>query len=153
MIDTSKGITLVRNLDATPEAIWNAWTDPDQAAQWWHSRGTSTPRETVEIDARVGGRYAYTMVNDENGEEYPTGGVYREVKPVSRLVFTWSNPADDPDDQPVVTVAIDPAGDLTRLTFDLRGVDGMSGDDSFYDGWESALDNLAEHVGQASVRG
>lgn len=145
MIDTSKGFTLVRFFDATPAEIWSAWTDPDEAAQWWHPHGLTTPRETVHIDARVGGRYAYTMVTAE-GEKFPTGGEYREVVPFERLVFTWGNPEDDPDDSPVVTVTLEPSGDQTRMTFDLRGVDGAPGDDSFYNGWEEALDELAEHL-------
>lgn len=151
MIDTTKGFTLVRNFDATPEQIWNAWTLADEAAQWWHPRGMTTPRDSVSIDARVGGRYVYTMVDDETGEKYPTGGRFREVEPFTRLVFTWGLP--DADDSPVVTITIEPAGELTRMTFDLRGVDGVSGDDSFFDGWESALDSLAEHVGQTAVHG
>lgn len=153
MIDSSRGFTIERLLDATPEQIWNAWTDADDAARWWHPVGMTTPRDTVTIDAKKGGRYAYTMVDDASGEEYPTGGVYREVVPQERLVFTWGEPDADPDDTPVVTVAIASAGDLTRLTFDLRGVDGMAGDDSFYDGWASALDELVTHLGQSAVHG
>nr|WP_315266603.1 SRPBCC domain-containing protein [Microbacterium lemovicicum] len=153
MVDTTKGFTIVRNLDAAPEAIWTAWTDPDEAAQWWHPRDATTPRETVEIDPRVGGRYAYTMVNTLTQEKYPTGGVYRVVEPHARLSFTWGDPGDDPDDDPVVTVAIEPLGDLTCLTFDLRGVDGEPGDESFYDGWDEALDALVEHLGQVAVHG
>ena len=34
MIDTNKGFTLVRQYDATPDAIWRAWTDPDEVAEW-----------------------------------------------------------------------------------------------------------------------
>ena len=145
MIDTTRGFTLVRDIDGTPEEIWDAWTNPDEAARWWHPRGLTTPRETVSIDARVGGTYAYTMVNEATGDEYPTGGVYREVQPFERLVFTWGSP-DDPDESSVVTVTIEPAGERTRMTFDLRGFDGTPGDGSFYDGWESALDVFAEHV-------
>lgn len=153
MIDTTRGFTLVRQYDATPEELWRAWTDPDEVAAWWHPAGLHTPRETVTIDARVGGSYAYTMVNDASGEEYPTGGVYREVVENEKLVFTWGNPDDDPDDTPVVTVTIESLGELTRLTFDLRGVDGMRGDANVYDGWDSALDELANHLGQTPVAG
>ncbi|SDZ09665.1 SRPBCC family protein [Herbiconiux ginsengi] len=153
MIDTNKGFTLVRQYDATPEAIWRAWTDPDEVAEWWHPAGMHTPRESVSVDARVGGRYTYTMVHDDSGQEYPTGGVYRELIENERLVFTWGSPDDDPDDQPVVTITIESLGELTRLTFDLRGVDGMNGDGSFYDGWNSALDELAQHLGQTAVAG
>lgn len=153
MIDISKGFTLVRELDATPTEIWDAWTNADEAAHWWHPRGVSTPRETVRIDARVGGTYAYTMVNDATGERYPTAGEYREVVPLEKLVFTWGSPDDDPSDCPVITVRIEPLGELTRMTFDLRGYDGMRGDANVYDGWESALDVLVEHLGQMEVLG
>ena len=153
MIDESRGFTLTRTLDATAQAVWNAWTVPDEAAEWWHPQGVSTPRESVHIDARVGEGYRYTMVDDTTGEEYPTGGVYLEVQPTDRLVFTWGRPDADPDDTPVVTVTVHDLGGLTRLTFDLRGEDGWSGDDSFYDGWDSALDALAEHLGQTAVHG
>ena len=151
-IDTTEGFTLVRNLDATPAEIWAAWTDPDEAAPWWHPRGLSTPRETVQIDARVTGHYSCTMVNDVTGERYPTAGEYREVVPVRKLVFTWGSPEDDPDDCPLITVTIDDLGELTRMTFDLRGYDGQRGDD-VYDGWNGALDLLVEHLGQSEMFG
>ncbi|NQX27824.1 SRPBCC domain-containing protein [Microbacteriaceae bacterium VKM Ac-2854] len=153
MIDTNKGFTLTRLLDATPEAIWSAWTEEDQLAQWWHPRGAHTPRESVRADVRVGGSYTYTMVDEASGNEVVTGGVYREVTPITKLAFTWGEPDADPDDSPLATVTIEPLGELTRLTFDLRGVDGSKGDAFMYDGWESALDVLVDHLGQAEVFG
>jgi uncharacterized protein YndB with AHSA1/START domain len=153
LIDTSRGFTISRVLDTTPEAIWRAWTDADDASVWWHPRGVSTPRETVTIDARVGGRYEYTMVNDSTGDRFPTVGEYREVVPLKKLVFTWGGPDDVPDDSPVITVTIESLGELTRLTLDVRGVDGMRGDADVYDGWDSALDVLVEHLGQHEVFG
>ncbi len=151
MIDTTQGFTLVRELDATPEEVWAMWTDPDEVARWWHPRGLVTPRDTVRIDARVGGTYAYTMVDEGSGESWPTGGVYREVEPCTRLAFTWGRPDDDPDEAPLVTVTLEPVGGRTRMTFDLRGVAGHPGDGWFHDGWDSALDVLAEHLPSAEA--
>ena len=153
MIDQSLGFTITRILDATPQQIWNAWTDPDEVAEWWHPRGATTPRESVSFDVRVGGHYTYTMVDEESGQEIVTGGVYREVVPITRLVFTWGYPDGDPADTPLVTVTIDPADELTQVTFDIRGVEGSKGDNYFYDGWDSALDSLAAHVGQTAIHG
>ncbi len=153
MVDVSKGFTLQRLFDATPAQAWSAWTDPDEVAQWWHPRGATTPRDSVEIDPRIGGAYRYTMVDDATGEQVVTGGVYRAVDRPERLAFTWGDPEGDPADSPLVTVTIQPAGDMTRVGLDLRGVDGTKGDGSFYDGWESALDSLAEHLGQTAVHG
>ncbi|WP_066586154.1 SRPBCC family protein [Cellulomonas timonensis] len=152
MIDMAKGFTLVRDFDATPQDLWRAWTDPDEAAVWWHPSGVHTPRETVAIDARVGGRYAYTMVNDATGEQYPTGGVYREVVEPERLVFTWGLPDGDPDDAPLITVTLEPTDAGTRMTFDLRGFDAARGDGNVYDGWDSALDELDAHVTASAAR-
>ncbi|WP_304454025.1 SRPBCC domain-containing protein [Nocardiopsis sp. YSL2] len=146
MIDVSKGFTLVRTFEASPEEVWKAWTDPDAAAQWWRPRGTTTPRETVEMDTQVGGRYTYTMVNDAVGNKVVTGGVYREVVPFERLVFTWGHPDGDPDDTPVITVTLEPVNEGTRMTFDLRGVEGAEGDGSFHDGWQEVLDSLENYM-------
>nr|AGO97175.1 heat shock protein [Streptomyces sp. CNT-179] len=146
MIDVSKGFTLVRTFEATPEEVWKAWTDPDAAAQWWHPRGTSTPRETVEIDPQVGGHYTYTMVNDAAGHKVVSGGVYREVVPFERLAFTWGHPNGDPNDTPVITITLEPVDEGTRMTFDLRGVEGAKGDGSYFDGWQEVLDSLEDYV-------
>ena len=43
---------------------------------------------------------------------------------------------------------IEPEGELTLMRFDLRGVDGFSGDGSYYDGWEQALDSLTTYLAQ-----
>ena len=46
----------------------------------------------------------------------------------------------------MVTVTIEDLGELTRMTFAIAGVDGVSGDDSYFDGWESAIDNFAANL-------
>lgn len=153
MIDTTQGFTMVRMLDATPAEIWRAWTDPDEIAAWWHPHGMTTPRDSVAVDATVGGTYRYTMVDDLSGQSYETGGVYRELVENQKLVFTWGYPDGNQDENPLVTVTIEDLGELTRLTFDLRGVDGTKGDNNFYDGWDSALDELVGHLGQNDVLG
>lgn len=146
MTDETKGFTLARTFAATPEEVWSAWTNPDEAAQWFHPEKASTPRESAEMDVRVGGRYTYTMVNDADGTRYVTGGVYREVSPYERLIFTWGDPLQDPEDAPVVTLEFTPTPEGTHMSFELRGVEGAQGDEYFYDGWDSALNVLGEHL-------
>lgn len=144
--DMNQAFTLVRSLNATPQQVWHAWTDPDAISAWWHPRNTSTPREEVEVDLRVGGHYVYTMVNDETGERVVTGGIYQDIAHYERLIFTWGEPGADPDDTPLVTVTLEPESNGTRMTFELRGVSGHSGDGFFYDGWDEALDALEQHL-------
>ncbi|MFB6787417.1 SRPBCC domain-containing protein [Streptomyces olivaceus] len=65
--------TLTRTLDATPARVWQAWTTPDQYAQWTYS----VPG-TLEMDVRPGGTWKATMRSPE-GAEFPLTGSYTEV--------------------------------------------------------------------------
>jgi uncharacterized protein YndB with AHSA1/START domain len=147
-VTQNKQFTITRVFDAPRELVWHAWTDAEEAAAWWHPRGVEIPRESVQIDARVGSRYSYTMIAPD-GTEYPTTGIYREITPPERLVFTWGSPGDDDDAAPVISVDLAPhgeAGEQTLMTFHLRGIDGRPGDAHVYDGWDQAFDILVEHL-------
>ncbi|MBO4208764.1 SRPBCC family protein [Micromonospora echinofusca] len=68
MADTAATTELVitRVFDAPRELVYRAFTDPDQLAQWFGPVGFSVPRDTVDIDARVGGHQRFTMVSDHD---------------------------------------------------------------------------------------
>ena len=139
--------TITRVFDAPRELVWRAWTQSADAAEWWHPRGIEIKEGSVAIDVRPGGRYAYTMVNPADGAEYPTVGVYREVDPPKRLVFTWASPGDPDDTAPLITVDLrELDGDRTEMLFHLKGIAAEPGDENVYDGWDSAFDLLAEQL-------
>jgi uncharacterized protein YndB with AHSA1/START domain len=141
-----KEFTITRTFDAPRSVIWRAWTDEGEAAVWWHPREVTTPRESVKIDARTGGRYEYLMITAD-GEEYPTAGEYLEVVDQERLVFTWAEPGDSVEGAPVITVELTDAPDgRTEMTFTLVGIEAQPGDDNVYDGWSEAFDVLVEHL-------
>lgn len=82
-------LEFVRTYNAPRQLVWDAWTDPDQIAQWWGPRGISTPRESIELDLRPGGRMRFDMVDDATGQRYPNSGTVVEVDPPARIV--WSD--------------------------------------------------------------
>ncbi len=65
-------LVIERVFDAPRELVWKAFTDPDDLAQWFGPVGYHVPRDTVEIDLRVGGQQKLTMVPDS--DDYPPGG-------------------------------------------------------------------------------
>ncbi|RDU38946.1 SRPBCC domain-containing protein [Neobacillus piezotolerans] len=134
--------TITRTLDARRELVWRAWTEHKELAEWL----PSTPLESISFDFRKGGRYRYTMVNHETGEKFHTGGVFLDVVPFERLVFTWGYPDSPIEGSPVVTLTLTEQGDRTEMTFHLRGFAGHPGDQYVYDGWADALDDLGSHV-------
>ena len=145
----SKEFTIVRVFNATREVIWRAWTDPNEAPYWLHPRGVSSPREHIDFDVREGGTYTYTMVNDADGEKYPTAGTYLELVEPERLVFTWGDPGESVESAPLITITLDEegeSGERTRMTFRLQGFDGQPGDGFVHDGGTSAFELLEEHL-------
>jgi uncharacterized protein YndB with AHSA1/START domain len=136
--------TISRTFDAPRELVWRAWTEDAELAQWLSPFGVSTG--SVSFDVRVGGRYRYTMTNDETGEEFPTGGEYIEVDPIERLAFTWGDPDAPVDGAPVITLTLIARGEQTELMFHMLGFDGKSGDGFVYDGWADALTNFGRHL-------
>ncbi|WP_020674283.1 SRPBCC family protein [Amycolatopsis nigrescens] len=148
---TRRELTITRVFDAPRDLVFQAWTDPAQLTRWFGPRGMSTPRSTISVEARPGGRWRVCMVRDSDGSEYPTGGEYREVVPPERLVFTWGDPAETSEADGVagislVTVTFADLGDKTEMVLHQAGfsTDGARGD--VYDGWSSAFDCLAEYI-------
>ncbi|MBP2436807.1 SRPBCC family protein [Microbacterium amylolyticum] len=144
-LDKTPEFSITRTFDAPRELVWRAWTDESERAQWLRPFGVSA--ETVSFDARVGGRYAYTMTNDQTGATIPTGGVLLEIEPVERLVFTWGDPDTPPNDASVITITLTAlSADRTELVMHVRGFEGKPGDGFVYDGWATALTNFGRHL-------
>jgi uncharacterized protein YndB with AHSA1/START domain len=83
-------LTITRVFDAPRKVVFAAWTDPKQVAQWWGPTGFTNP--VCELDVRPGGAILIHM-RAPDGAVYPMTGVFVEVVPSERLVFT-SNALD-----------------------------------------------------------
>jgi uncharacterized protein YndB with AHSA1/START domain len=75
-------IRFTRRVAAAPQAVFDAWTQPDQVILWWDPAGE--PLLRCEIDLRVGGRFLFV---NRSRPDMPFAGVYREVSPPARLLF------------------------------------------------------------------
>ena len=85
MADALHELTLTRLIAAPRSVVWRCWTEPELIKQWFTPRPWTTP--VVETDLRPGGA-SYMLFRGPNGEEFPNRGVYLEVVPERRLVFT-----------------------------------------------------------------
>jgi uncharacterized protein YndB with AHSA1/START domain len=86
-------ITITRIYDASVETVWDAWTDPDQVAQWWGPRGFTTT--TYSKDVRPGGSWVYNM-RSPDGTDYPSRANYLEVEKYTKLVYDHGVNDDQP---------------------------------------------------------
>lgn len=77
-------IVVTRVFDAPRELVFEAWTRPEHVRRWWSA---PTSMLVCEADVRPGGTYRYVS-QEQGGAEVPFTGVYREVTPPERLVYT-----------------------------------------------------------------
>lgn len=91
--DDSNEIRITRVYDASVKAVWDAWTDPAQVAQWWGPRGFTLT--THSKDLRPGGTWDYTM-HGPDGTDYPNVTKYHEVTPYALLVYDHGGSKDQP---------------------------------------------------------
>ena len=134
-------LTLKRRLKAAPERIYRAWTQPEQMIQWWGVRDDAATR-TAEVDVRVGGRFRIEF-EIRDGKRDSVSGVYREVVPNRRLVFSWTWGAT-PERESQVTIDLRPDGDSTILTLTHEQLFDQKSCDDHVVGWNIILDNLAK---------
>ena len=126
-----------RILNATPEDVFDAWTDPEQARRWMCPVGSTVSDLTLE--ARVGGRLQLVMRVD--GRDFLHLGEFLEVEPPRRLVFTWIT-MHTHYRKSVVTVELEPVDDRTELCITHVLLPDEELADAHRKGWEGLLDHL-----------
>lgn len=139
-------LTLTRLIDAPREKLFRAWTDPVLIPQWFCPPPWSVSE--AHTDVRAGGSSLIVMRGPE-GQEMPNRGVYLEVIPNEKLVFTDAyTSAWEPSDKPFMTgiLTFEEEGGKTRYTArvrhwtaeDLAQHEAMG----FEQGWGIATDQL-----------
>ena len=144
-IDSATAVLVVRkNIRATPEHLFDAWTQPERLKKWWGPQ--SVVCIEAEVDLRVGGRYRIA-------NQFPDGkllwisGEFQLIEPPHKLVYTWRiEPAPQPAE--LVTVSFEPreAG-ATEVIVVHERIPNKTARDAHEQGWFGCLDGLAKYLG------
>jgi uncharacterized protein YndB with AHSA1/START domain len=141
-VDVKPSVTLKRRLHAPAEKVYAAWTEPAQIAHWFGPSETVAGSVHAEMDVRVGGRFRVSF-DTVDGEHHEVGGVYREVAPNEKLVFSWAWHTT-PERESLVTVLIRKEGEGAMLTLTHEQFFDEAARDGHKRGWTGTLDKL-EH--------
>lgn len=143
MANQLPSVTIVRRIRASPAKVWAAITDPASMMKWWGPDGG--PTLSVVADVRPGGQFS-VMFRLLNGEEHNPTGIYREVVPERKLVFTWDL-ADAAEARSLVTFRLEPFDGGTELTLTHERLPDEEARLSHERGWEGLLDKLPAFLG------
>jgi len=145
-----RNLKVTRIINATPDKVFKAWTDPKLLVQWFAPKPYTTP--SAEIDVRPGGS-ALVVMRSPEGKDLPVQWTYLEVVENKRIVATdaYVN-AWEPSPKPFITVDLnlEDLGGKTRYTAivrhwtleDLETHEKMG----FHEGWSQCVEQLAALV-------
>jgi uncharacterized protein YndB with AHSA1/START domain len=142
-------LVLERILDAPRDKLYRCWTEPELMVRWFTPAPWSTA--SAETDVRAGGSNLVVM-RDPDGNEYPNRGVYLEVVPNEKIVFTDAfTEAWVPSEKPFFTgiITFEDAGNgRTRYVARARHwteADRKAHEEmGFHSGWNAAANQLEE---------
>ena len=150
-------LRMTRLLDATPEEVFAAFTDPEMIVQWWGPEGYGS--DWAELDLRVGGAIRIHM-RDLNGDyDGIMAGSFVEIAAPHRLVFRITDHCGGAPEifdakamsPTLVTIALRPVGsDRTELVLTQEGFLDVATKEAHEWGWGGSLDKLTQRMVAAS---
>jgi len=141
---TKPSLTLKRRIKAPPSQVFQAWADPKKLVHWFGPHECLAGSVRADMDVRPGGRYRISF-KTEDGERHEVGGVYREVVPNSRLVFSWAWHST-PERESRVTVTLAKDGDGTLLTLHHEQFFDEKARHGHERGWTGTLEKLERYL-------
>jgi uncharacterized protein YndB with AHSA1/START domain len=152
MTEDLRELSITRFIAAPPETVYRVWTE--RTAEWWAPKPWTS--RIVAQELRAGGRSSIEM-QGPNGEQHPGEGVFLEVVPNERIVFTnvftvgWvpkSLMTSECDFAIVAIISFEPEGDGTRYTARVRHWNDeavkIHEEMGFEPGWNQCAEQLAE---------
>jgi len=112
---SERELIIRRSFRAHPRTVFDAMTKPELLRRWWAPRSLGVELIECEADARVGGTYRYVF-GRPGQTPFAFSGVYKEVVPGARLVFTQIFEPMREAGEGLITATFEGSDGWTRLT-------------------------------------
>lgn len=143
---TDQVLRFTREFDAPRQLVFSCMVEPEHLTHFWGPLGTSTPLETITVDARHGGAFATVMVNDADGSTYPTRARYLEVNPPERL--SW---VEERSGMTVTLTFTELGTDRTQVEIEQTNVPAPMMEPANQAGFLTSLDRFAAHLARLTA--
>jgi uncharacterized protein YndB with AHSA1/START domain len=142
--DTNLGeMTYTRVWEAPRELVFECMTTPEHLTHFWGPAGASTPLANIIVELYPGGRFETIMVDDASGAEYPMRGVFVDVVPPEKMVWTE---ADVEGGMTTSVTFIDLGNGRTETVAYQTNVPQMFNTPEARVGMESSFDKMAAYL-------
>ncbi|MCG6166973.1 SRPBCC domain-containing protein [Leptospira sp. FAT2] len=150
---TKDELVITRLFNAPREAVFDAWTNPEQVMKWWGPKNFTTPY--CKMDFRVGGRYVFCM-RAPDGNEFWSTGEYKEIVRPEKIVKTDSFADSNGNPVPashygiegewpevlLISLLFEDQQGKTKFTLRHTGIPGAEVSEMTGASWNESLDKL-----------
>ena len=138
-------LSITRTFDAPVSLVFQIWREREHMQQWLGPSGFRCT--SLSLDFRPGGSWRGCIESEQYGASW-MGGVYREIVPNERLVFTfaWEDGRDQPGLETLVTVTFVEREGKTTQTFHQAPFLHEEARDSHIGGWNECFDRQARYA-------
>jgi len=140
----NNSVSLHRVIQASPEKVFKAFTDPVANSFWFPPYGFLCTVQ--EMDFKVGGKFKMTFINFSTGNGHSFGGEYLEIKP--NELIKYNDKFDDPNlpGEITTTVWFKEVYCGTELKILQEGIPEAIPAEMCYLGWQESLEKLIKLV-------
>ena len=138
-------LLIVRTFHAPASVVFALWSSAEHMKRWMGPKNFTC--HEAALDFRVGGAYRAMIKSEKHGENW-FGGIYREIVPDKRLVFTfaWENEGPSAGLETLVTITLEERNGKTVQTFHQAPFRNVERRDSHVGGWNEAFDKEAAYA-------
>lgn len=138
MASSGLSLSIQRVIKASPQRVFQAWTQAEHLREWWGPPGVIC--ESVEIDLRIGGEYRIEN-RLPDGTRLWISGTFLIIDPPHRIVYTWSTDDRSPS-QELVSVEFQACSAGTLLSLLHERIPNNALRENHARGWEGCLAGL-----------
>ena len=122
-VEKDQELVITRMLSAPRELVWKVYTQPEHVIHWWGPNGFT--HTFHEFEFAEGGVWRF-MMHGPDGTDYPNRVIFREIKPIERIVY--DHDSDDDNNVDVrfsVVTTMEDRGNQTFLTHHMRATSAV----------------------------
>jgi len=134
---SDREIAMARTFNAPRDLVFKAWTTPDLLKRWLYGPEDWRLMD-CEIDLKVGGAIRWVW-RHQDGESMGLRGVYREIIPPDKLVFTEIFDDNWTGGETLVTITFVESGGKTTVTQSILYVSKAARDGALKSGMEEGM--------------
>lgn len=140
----TNSVSLHRIIQARPEKVFRAFSDPIAHAAWVPPYGFLCTVQ--QMDFEVGGKFKMTFINFSSGNGHSFGGEYLEIRP--NEFIKYADRFDDPNlpGEMITTVSLNSVSNFTEIKIEQTGIPEIIPVEMCYLGWQDSLDKLKRLV-------